>query len=168
MKKSLIKIKKLKKYFKNEEVITKVLHGIDLEIDQGEFVAVMGPSGSGKSTLMNILGFLDKLSTGSYNFEGQDVSSLEDDELAEMRSKKIGFVFQSFNLLNRSTTLENVMLPLMYTNLSKAERIERAEDLLTQVGLGHRFDYTPNKLSGGELLGLWHTTTKAKACFISL
>ncbi|MBT3538691.1 ABC transporter ATP-binding protein [Candidatus Parcubacteria bacterium] len=148
--KSLIKIKNLKKQFENEEVVTKVLHGIDLNIDQGEFVAVMGPSGSGKSTLMNILGFLDKLSTGTYHFEDQDVSQLEDDELAEMRSKKIGFVFQSFNLLNRSTTLENVMLPLLYTDMPKKERIERATELLIKVGLEHRLGYTPNKLSGGE------------------
>jgi putative ABC transport system ATP-binding protein len=148
--KSLINIKKLKKQFQTEDVITKVLHGIDLKIDQGEFVAVMGPSGSGKSTLMNILGFLDKLTTGTYHFEDQDVSQLEDDDLAEMRSKKIGFVFQSFNLLNRSTALENVMLPLLYTNVPKHERIQRAKDFLTRVGLGHRLDYTPNKLSGGE------------------
>ncbi|PLX28670.1 macrolide ABC transporter ATP-binding protein [Candidatus Parcubacteria bacterium] len=147
---SLIRINDLKKQFENEEVITKVLHGIDLNIDQGEFVAVMGPSGSGKSTLMNILGFLDKLSTGTYQFENQDVSKLEDDELAEMRSKKIGFIFQSFNLLNRSTTLENVMLPLFYTDMPKKERVKRATELLTKVGLEHRLDYTPNKLSGGE------------------
>lgn len=150
MKASLIKIKDLKKQFQNEEIVTKVLHGIDLEINKGEFVAVMGPSGSGKSTLMNILGFLDKLSTGTYHFEGQDVSQLEDDQLAEMRSKKIGFIFQSFNLLNRSTALENVILPLLYTSMSKGERVKRAKELLKQVGLEHRLDYTPNKLSGGE------------------
>ena len=148
--KSLIKIEKLTKQFENEEVVTKVLHGIDLEIEEGEFVAVMGPSGSGKSTLMNILGFLDKLSTGTYHFEGQDVSGLEDDELAEMRSKKIGFIFQSFNLLNRSTVLENVMMPLLYTDAHDKERLTRAKDLLIKVGLEHRLDYTPNKLSGGE------------------
>ncbi len=148
--KSLIKIENLKKEFRNEEFVTKVLHGIDLEIKEGEFVAVMGPSGSGKSTLMNILGFLDKLSTGTYHFEGQDVSKLEDDELAEMRSKKIGFVFQSFNLLNKATTLENVMLPLLYTDMPKKERIKRATELLVSVGLEHRLDHSPSKLSGGE------------------
>jgi putative ABC transport system ATP-binding protein len=148
--KSLIKIEKLTKQFENEEFITKVLHGIDLDINQGEFVAVMGPSGSGKSTLMNILGFLDKLSTGTYHFEDQDVSQLEDDQLAEMRSRKIGFVFQSFNLLNKATTLENVMLPLLYTGIPKKERIKRATDLLVRVGLEHRLDHSPNKLSGGE------------------
>lgn len=148
--KSLIKIENLTKQFENEEVVTKVLHGIDLEIKEGEFVAVMGPSGSGKSTLMNILGFLDKLSTGKYHFEDQDVSGLEDDELAEMRSKKIGFIFQSFNLLNRATVLENVMMPLLYAGVHDKERVKRATDLLEKVGLGHRLNYTPNKLSGGE------------------
>ncbi len=147
---TLIKVEDLKKQFESEEVITKVLHGLSFEISKGEFVAIMGPSGSGKSTLMHILGFLDKLTTGRYFFEGRDVSSLDDDQLAEMRSKKIGFIFQSFNLLNRSTALENVMLPLFYTNVSKAERISRAAELLKQVGLEHRLDYTPNKLSGGE------------------
>ena len=126
------------------------MHGLNFEIDKGEFVSIMGPSGSGKSTLMHILGFLDKLTTGKYYFEGQDVSELEDDQLAEMRSKKIGFVFQSFNLLNRSSALENVMLPLLYTNLSKEERTKRAVELLEQVGLGHRLDHSPSKLSGGE------------------
>lgn len=146
----LIKIENLKKEFVNEEFVTKILHGLNFEIDKGEFVSIMGPSGSGKSTLMHILGFLDKLTTGKYYFEGQDVSELEDDQLAEMRSKKIGFVFQSFNLLNRSSALENVMLPLLYTNLSKEERTKRAVELLEQVGLGHRLDHSPSKLSGGE------------------
>ncbi|MBT4120682.1 MAG: ABC transporter ATP-binding protein [Candidatus Magasanikbacteria bacterium] len=147
---SLIKVEKLKKQFENEEFVTKILHGLDFEIDKGEFVSIMGPSGSGKSTLMHILGFLDKLTTGKFIFEGQDVSQLEDDQLAEMRSKKIGFVFQSFNLLNRASALENVMLPLLYTNISKVERIKRATELLEKVGLGHRLDHSPNKLSGGE------------------
>ncbi|HBU07265.1 MAG TPA: macrolide ABC transporter ATP-binding protein [Candidatus Magasanikbacteria bacterium] len=147
---SLIKIENLTKDFVSEEVVTKVLHGINLEIKEGEFVAIMGPSGSGKSTLMNILGFLDKLTQGKYFFGDQDVSGLEDDELAEMRSQKIGFIFQSFNLLNRSTTLENVIMPLLYTKVSDQERLRRAKDLLIKVGLEHRLDYTPNKLSGGE------------------
>jgi len=146
----LIQVKDLKKQFVNEEVVTKILHGLTFDIEKGEFVSIMGPSGSGKSTLMHILGFLDKLSTGKFYFEGQDVSKLDDDQLAEMRSKKIGFVFQAFNLLNRASTLENVMLPLLYTDVSKKERVERAKELLNQVGLGHRFDYSPNKLSGGE------------------
>lgn len=146
----IIKTKDLKKQFQTEDVITKVLHGIDLKVDEGEFVAVMGPSGSGKSTLMNILGFLDVLTTGSYHFEGQDVSMLEDDQLAQMRSKKIGFIFQSFNLLSRSTALENVMLPLYYTEVKAKDRLARATDLLKQVGLEHRLHHSPNKLSGGE------------------
>ncbi|OGH86444.1 MAG: macrolide ABC transporter ATP-binding protein [Candidatus Magasanikbacteria bacterium RIFOXYC12_FULL_33_11] len=146
----LIEVKNLKKQFENGDVITKILHGVTFDIDKGEFVSIMGPSGSGKSTLMHILGFLDTLSEGQFLFEGRDVSKLEDDELADMRSSKIGFVFQAFNLLNRSTTLENVMLPLLYTKVSKKERIERATSMLEQVGLGHRLDYSPNKLSGGE------------------
>ncbi len=146
----LIEVKNLKKQYENEEVVTKILHGVTFDIDKGEFVSIMGPSGSGKSTLMHILGFLDTLSEGTFFFEGQDVSKLRDDQLAIMRSKKIGFVFQAFNLLNRSTTLENVMLPLLYTDVPKKERIQRATELLNQVGLGHRLDYSPNKLSGGE------------------
>src|SRR3989339_1509466 len=146
----LIEVKDLKKQFENGDVITKILHGVTFDIDKGEFVSIMGPSGSGKSTLMHILGFLDVLSEGQFLFEGRGVSKLSDDELAEMRSSKIGFVFQAFNLLNRSTTLENVMLPLLYTDTPKKERIERATDLLNQVGLGHRLNYSPNKLSGGE------------------
>lgn len=146
----LIEVKDLKKQYEHEEVVTKILHGLTFDIAKGEFVSIMGPSGSGKSTLMHILGFLDTLSEGTFLFEGQDVSMLSDDQLAEMRSNKIGFVFQAFNLLNRSTTLENVMLPLLYTNVSKKERTVRATDLLNQVGLGHRLDYSPNKLSGGE------------------
>lgn len=146
----LIEVKDLKKQIENGDVITKILHGVTFDIDKGEFVSIMGPSGSGKSTLMHILGFLDVLSEGQFLFEGRDVSKLSDDELADMRSKKIGFVFQAFNLLNRSTTLENVMLPLLYTDMPKKERVERAKDLLNQVGLGHRLDYSPNKLSGGE------------------
>ena len=146
----LIEVKDLKKQFENGDVITNILHGVTFDIDKGEFVSIMGPSGSGKSTLMHILGFLDVLSEGQFLFEGRDVSKLSDDELADMRSKKIGFVFQAFNLLNRSTTLENVMLPLLYTDMPKKERVERAKDLLNQVGLGHRLDYSPNKLSGGE------------------
>ncbi len=148
--KHLIEIKDLKKQFENGDFVTKILHGLNFTIEPGEFVSIMGPSGSGKSTLMHILGFLDTLSSGTFVFEGQDVSKLEDDQLAEMRSKKIGFVFQAFNLLNRSTALENVMMPLLYTNMTKQERIERATKLLTDVGLGHRLHHSPSKLSGGE------------------
>lgn len=146
----LISVKDLKKDFINDEVITPVLKGVSFEIKKGEFVAITGPSGSGKSTLMHILSFLDKATGGVYKFEDRDVSKLNDDELAEMRSKKVGFIFQSFNLLNRSSVLENVMLPLVYTNISADERVKKAKDLLEKVGLSHRLSYSPGKLSGGE------------------
>ena len=147
---TLIQVENLTKQYENEEVITKILHGLTFTINKGEFVSIMGPSGSGKSTLMHILGFLDKLSTGTFMFEGRDVSKLDDDQLAEMRSTKIGFVFQAFNLLNRATALENVMLPMLYTSATKKERIDRAKELLKEEGLEHRFEYSPSKLSGGE------------------
>jgi len=146
----LISVKDLKKEFFNDEVVTPVLEGVTFDIEKGEFVSIMGPSGSGKSTLMHILSFLDKPTGGKYFFEERDVSQLSDDELAEMRSKKVGFIFQSFNLLNRSSVLENVILPLVYTGTSAEERIKRAKDLLEQVGLSHRLDYSPSRLSGGE------------------
>lgn len=150
MDKVLIKIQDLTKQFEIGESTVEILHNVNLEIKKGEFVSIMGPSGSGKSTLMHILGFLDKLSTGKYFFEGENVSELDDDRLAEMRSSKIGFVFQAFNLLNRSSALENVALPLLYTKSTAKERTDRAKDLLTQVGLEHRFENSPSKLSGGE------------------
>ena len=146
----LIKVRDLKKEFSNGEVVTKVLHGVSFDIEKGEFVSIMGPSGSGKSTLMHILGFLDKASGGEYIFEEEDVPTLSDDELAERRSKKIGFIFQSFNLLTNLTVLENVTLPLIYSNVSSEERNKRGKQLLEQVGLSHRLNYNPNKLSGGE------------------
>ncbi|MDD5696876.1 MAG: ABC transporter ATP-binding protein [Candidatus Pacebacteria bacterium] len=146
----LISIKDIKKEFWAEDVVTNVLNGITFDIEKGEFVSIMGPSGSGKSTLMYILSFLDKPTAGQYFFEGKDVSQLNDDQLAEMRNNKVGFVFQSFNLLNRTSVLENVMLPLVYTNMSGAERIKKAKEILEQVGLSHRLDSTPNRLSGGE------------------
>jgi putative ABC transport system ATP-binding protein len=146
----LISIKNLKKDYINEEVVTPVLKGVSFDIAEGEFVSIMGPSGSGKSTLMHILSFLDKPTGGTYYFREKDVSRLSDDELAEMRSTKVGFIFQSFNLLNRSTVLENVMLPLSYTAVSASERMSIAKKLLDQVGLTHRLNYPPNKLSGGE------------------
>ena len=146
----LINVKELQKDFINDDVVTPVLKGLTFDIKKGEFVSIMGPSGSGKSTLMHILSFLDKSTSGVYNFEDRDVSKLNDDELAEMRSNKVGFIFQSFNLLNRSSVLENVMLPLVYTATSAEERVKRAKDLLERVGLSHRLNYSPNKLSGGE------------------
>lgn len=147
---SLIEIKNLAKNYENGEVVTPVLKGINFSIEKGEFVSIMGPSGSGKSTLMHILGFLDVLTTGKYIFNGQDVSTLVDDELAQMRNTKVGFVFQAFNLLGRSTALENVMLPLLYSKVKKEDREQKAKTLLEAVGLGHRLGYSPNKLSGGE------------------
>jgi len=146
----LISVKDLKKDFINEDVVTSVLRGITFDIRKGEFVSIMGPSGSGKSTLMHILSFLDKPTSGTYYFEDREVIKLNDDELALMRSKKVGFIFQSFNLLSNLTVLENVLLPLTYTNIPQEKRIEKAKYLLNNVGLSHRLNYSPSKLSGGE------------------
>jgi len=146
----LITIDDLKKDYLSEEVVTKVLHGLSFTIDEGEFVSIMGPSGSGKSTLMHILGFLDRATSGKYLFEGRDVTSLSDDELARYRNEKIGFVFQSFNLLPRTSVLENVKLPLLYTHDKHPNPIKRAKEVLEQVGLSHRLDYYTNQISGGE------------------
>ena len=127
-----------------------MLKGIDLAIKKNEYVALMGPSGSGKSTLMNLLGCLDTPTSGEYWLNGKDVAILTDNQLAEIRNKEIGFVFQTFNLLPRSTALENVALPLVYAGYSSKERTERAEEVLTQVGLADRMDHRPNQLSGGQ------------------
>jgi len=127
-----------------------VLKGIDLNIFKNQYVALMGPSGSGKSTLMNLLGCLDTPTEGSYELNGYDVSALDDNALAEIRNNEIGFVFQTFNLLPRSTALENVALPLVYAGWGKEERIARASEVLEQVGLGDRMDHKPNQLSGGQ------------------
>ncbi len=148
---SLIKTKNIKKEYQTGEVITHVLKGISFEIKEEEFLAIMGSSGSGKSTLMYILGFLDKPTSGNYFFGGLDTSKLDDDKLAEFRSEKIGFIFQSYNLLQRTSVLDNVLLPTNYMvgcDVKKAKK--RAADLLKQVGLGHRMNYKPNQLSGGE------------------
>ena len=127
-----------------------VLKGIDLDIFKNQYVALMGPSGSGKSTLMNLLGCLDTPTEGTYILNGSDVSALDDNALAEIRNNEIGFVFQTFNLLPRSTALENVALPLVYAGWGKEERIARAREVLEQVGLGDRMDHKPNQLSGGQ------------------
>ena len=127
-----------------------VLKGIDLDIERGDYVAIMGPSGSGKSTLMNLLGCLDTPTAGTYILNDQDVSQLSDDQLAEIRNKEIGFVFQTFNLLPRTTALDNVALPMIYAGASKKERVARAEEVLTDVGLADRMDHRPNELSGGQ------------------
>jgi len=147
---NIIEIKDLTKQYENDGIITPVLFGLNFNIKAGEFVAIMGPSGSGKSTLMHILGFLDKLSTGQYLFENQDVSLLDDDQLAEMRSHKVGFIFQAFNLLPRTSVLENVMLPLIYRRMPNEERIKLATQAIESVGLGHRINNYSNQLSGGE------------------
>ena len=146
---ALIEVKNLKKEYRNEEVVTSVLHGLSFKIEQGEFISLMGPSGSGKSTLMNLLGFLDRASDGEYLFEGKNVTNLTDDELAIFRNKKIGFVFQSFNLLPRTTVLDNVKLPLIYSDI-KEGLDDRAKEVLKSVGLEHRINFYTNQISGGE------------------
>jgi putative ABC transport system ATP-binding protein len=146
----VIKIRDIIRDFPLGQEIVHVLKGIDLDIEKGDYVALMGPSGSGKSTLMNLLGCLDTPTSGSYELNGTDVSNLSDDQLAEIRNKEIGFVFQTFNLLPRTTALENVALPMVYAGASKAARTIRAEEVLKDVGLGDRMDHRPNQLSGGQ------------------
>jgi len=145
----LIDIKDLYKEYDTGKVITKVLHGISFNIDYGEFVSIMGPSGSGKSTLMHILGLLDKATNGKYIFKNKDITLLNDNQLAELRNKEIGFVFQAFNLLSRSTVLDNVKLPLTYAqNIKDIDK--QAKNVLESVGLSHRLNYFTNQISGGE------------------
>ncbi|SKB59874.1 putative ABC transport system ATP-binding protein [Salegentibacter holothuriorum] len=146
----VIEIRQITRDFPLGNEVVKVLKGIDLDIDRGEYVAIMGPSGSGKSTLMNLLGCLDTPTSGTYILNGKDASQMGDDELAEIRNKEIGFVFQTFNLLPRTTALENVALPMIYAGYSKPDRKKRAEEVLTNVGLGDRMDHKPNQLSGGQ------------------
>lgn len=146
----MISIRKLEKEYHNDEVVTPVLHGLDLEIAKGEFVALMGPSGSGKSTLMHILGFLDVASGGEYILDGQNVSSLNENERALIRRERIGFVFQAFHLLPRLSAAENVELPLIYANVDNAERKTRAREALARVGLSDRENFLPSQLSGGQ------------------
>lgn len=146
----LIKITNIKRNFQLGEETIYVLKGIDLQINKGEYVALMGPSGSGKSTLMNLLGCLDTPTSGTYILNNKDVSKMHDDDLAEIRNKEIGFVFQTFNLLPRTTALDNVALPMVYAGFSKSDRNKRATEVLTQVGLADRMDHQPNQLSGGQ------------------
>lgn len=146
----VIKIRGIIRNFPLGQEIVKVLKGIDLDIERGEYVALMGPSGSGKSTLMNLLGCLDTATAGSYELNGKNVSNMTQDELAEIRNKEIGFVFQTFNLLPRTTALDNVALPMIYAGASKSERITRAEEVLKDVGLADRMDHKPSQLSGGQ------------------
>lgn len=147
---AVIRVEGLKKAYFNDGVPTPVLHGLNFEIKQGEFIAIMGPSGSGKSTLMQILGFLDTLTEGKYLFEGRDVSQLSDDDLAVLRGEKVGFIFQSFNLLPKTSVLENVKLPLLYSDVPMRERDKLAMEAIEIVGLKHRVNNLSNQLSGGE------------------
>ena len=148
--KELIRIEGLTKFYRIGNEVIKALNGVDLKIFSNEYVALMGPSGSGKSTIMNIIGCLDTPTSGKYYLNGPDVAGLDDAELAEIRNKEIGFVFQTFNLLPRYSALDNVALPLVYAGIPKEERIKRAKEVLTQVGLQDRMTHKPNELSGGQ------------------
>jgi putative ABC transport system ATP-binding protein len=146
----VIEIHNIVKNYQVGSVIVRALRSISVEINKNEYVAIMGPSGSGKSTLMNLLGCLDTATSGSYILNGTDVSKMEDDYLAEIRNKEIGFVFQTFNLLPRYDALENVTLPLIYAGMQKADRVKQAKETLRQVGLEDRITHKPNELSGGQ------------------
>ena len=146
----VIELKDIQRHFKMGNEVVKALRGINLNINRGEYVALMGPSGSGKSTLMNIIGALDTPTSGKYRLNGQEVEKLSDNELAKIRNKEIGFVFQTFNLLPRTTALDNVALPLVYAGKSKNQRTERAKEVLKTVGLADRMTHKPNELSGGQ------------------
>ncbi|HEY3369933.1 MAG TPA: ABC transporter ATP-binding protein [Prolixibacteraceae bacterium] len=147
---TVIKLDKIVKNYKVGTQIVRALRSVSLTINKGEYVAIMGASGSGKSTMMNVIGCLDTPTSGTYILSNSDVSHLSDDELAEIRNKEIGFVFQTFNLLPRNTALENVMLPLVYAGIKKQERILKAEKILAEVGLSDRIEHKPNELSGGQ------------------
>lgn len=147
---SMIQASHISKIYKTEDIETVALDNVSFSINKGEFVAIMGPSGSGKSTLMHILGALDTPTSGTYVLDGENVEKLTDDELADIRNRKIGFIFQAFNLLPRTTVLENVMLPMRYAGIPAAERMEKAKKYLEMVGLSHRLDHTSNQISGGQ------------------
>ena len=147
---NIIELKDICKYYKVGDSIVKALDGVTLDIEKNEYVALMGASGSGKSTLMNMIGCLDSPTRGSYELNGTNVSSLSDNDLAHIRNKEIGFIFQTFNLLPRYSTLENVAMPLVYAGVPRDKRLERAAEVLELVGLGDRMKHTPNELSGGQ------------------
>ena len=146
----MITISNLSKIYQTGDVETVALDDVSFNVQKGEFVAIMGPSGSGKSTLMHMLGALDKPTSGKYELDGEDVEDMSDDDLADIRNRKIGFVFQAFNLLPRRTALQNVMIPMIYAEIPKEERRQRARKYLEMVGLGDRLDHTSNQLSGGQ------------------
>lgn len=147
---SIIKVSKLSKVYKTEAMETIALDSVSFSIEKGEFVAIMGPSGSGKSTLMHLLGALDVPTSGTYILDGENVEKLSDDQLADIRNRKIGFIFQAFNLLPRTTVMQNVMLPMRYAGIPLEERKARAKKYLEMVGLGHRLNHTSNQISGGQ------------------
>jgi len=147
----MIKISHISKIYKNDSIETRALDDVSFEIKDGEFVAIIGPSGSGKSTLMHILGALDVPTLGKYTLDDEEVEKMSEDELADVRNRKIGFVFQSYNLLPRTTALKNVILPMVYAGIEQRERIARAERLLKMVGLEDRMDHTSSQLSGGQM-----------------
>ena len=164
--KTMIEVSHLSKIYRNDSLETLALDDVSFGIEKGEFVAIMGPSGSGKSTLMHILGALDKPTSGKYFLGGKDISRLDDDQLAEIRNKKIGFVFQSFNLLPRYSAKRNVILPMIYADVPKEEREKRAREFLKMMGLEERIDHTPAQLSGGEKQRV--AIARALACSPSL
>jgi putative ABC transport system ATP-binding protein len=146
----MIEFNDIAKSFTNGAIKTEVLKGVSFKVDKGEFVSIMAPSGTGKTTLLNVLGCLMKATSGSYLFEGQDIETLNDDQLSEIRNKKIGFVFQTFNLLEKTSALDNVLLPLVYSDIYPADASKKAAGLLEAVGLKERIHYKPNELSGGQ------------------
>jgi putative ABC transport system ATP-binding protein len=146
----IIKLEKVEKHFKMGESVVKAVDGIDVKIERGDFVAIVGPSGSGKSTAMNLVGSLDSPTKGKIFLDKKNISDFDESNVAQLRGKKIGFIFQSFNLIQNLTAKENIMIPMIFQGLSKSKRIEKAEKLLKEVGLGERMDSYPNKMSGGE------------------
>ncbi|CAN5137394.1 ABC transporter ATP-binding protein [soil metagenome] len=148
--KVVIELDQITKKYGSEELEVEILHGVSLKVHEGDFIAISGPSGSGKSTLLNILGLLDLATTGKYTLNGTDVTKLTEDEQSYIRNKEIGFVFQSFNLLRRATTLDNVILPAIYAGITQTKRVARAKELLEKVGLGEHIHKMPNQLSGGQ------------------